>query len=315
MLSEALKLRLSSLRRGPVQPTRPRASAGPRSAAPGTARLSSSLSECFPEGVVRQTAQGELFACDVPLREIHSDAGRLVEAYAAAFGGVPEGGRNEHLPHHVELLQRAAPKRAALIDTETAGFHGRPLFLIGMVRYQRNDLVLSQYFARDYTQEAALLQQFADLLPQVDLLISFNGKAFDWPFIRDRMVYHRLRFQPSFAHLDLLHPSRRRWRAQLPNCQLKTLERHLCGRWRSGDIPSHEIPQRYHSYVREQDARIIAPVFHHNRLDLITMVELLVALAGPAAKPGPAASRFPASGAPVGSAITTPPGAGGGSNV
>jgi hypothetical protein len=138
--------------------------------------------------------------------------------------------------------------------------------------------VLTQYFARDYAQEAALLAQFADLLPRVNLLVSFNGKAFDWPFIRDRMVYHRLRFHASFEHLDLLHLSRQRWRGQLPNCQLKTLERYLCGRWRNGDIPSHEIPQRYHSYVREQDARLIAPVFHHNRLDLITMIELLVAL-------------------------------------
>jgi hypothetical protein len=31
--------------------------------------------------------------------------------------------------------------------------------------------------------------------------------------------------------------------------------------------------------VRGRDARLIAPIFHHNRLDLIAMTELLVALA------------------------------------
>jgi uncharacterized protein YprB with RNaseH-like and TPR domain len=225
-----------------------------------------------------QTPYGDVFACDVSLKEIYSEASDLVEAYVGVFTRAAEQLGADGLPQHVELLGRATPHTTALIDTETAGFHGRPLFLIGLVRYDGDDLILTQYFARDYTQEAALLGQFASLLPQVDLMISFNGKAFDWPFIRDRMVYHRLRTESSFAHLDLLHPSRRRWRAQLPNCQLKTLERHLCGRWRSGDVPSHEIPQRYHCYVREQDARVIAPVFHHNRLDLITMVELLVAL-------------------------------------
>jgi uncharacterized protein YprB with RNaseH-like and TPR domain len=219
-----------------------------------------------------------VFACEVPLTEIHSNAREVVEAYLGVFARAAEQVAVDGLPQHTQLLGKATPVTTALIDTETAGFHGRPLFLIGLARYDGEDLILTQYFARDYTQEAALLEQFAGVLSRTDLLISFNGKAFDWPFIRDRMVYHRLRSEPSFAHLDLLHPSRRRWRTQLPNCQLQTLERHLCGRWRRGDVPSHEIPERYHRYVREQDARFIAPVFHHNRLDLITMVELLVAL-------------------------------------
>jgi len=30
--------------------------------------------------------------------------------------------------------------------------------------------------------------------------------------------------------------------------------------------------------VRGQDARLIAPIFHHNRLDLMAMMELLIAL-------------------------------------
>jgi hypothetical protein len=236
------------------------------------------LADCFPEGEVCQTSHGEVFACEAPLHEIHSDAAGLRDRYFSAFEAVARRRGDGSLPRNLALLGASDPQTTALIDTETAGFHGRPLFLIGMVGCKGGDLVLTQYFARDYAQEAALLAQFADLLPRVNLLVSFNGKAFDWPFIRDRMVYHRLRFHASFEHLDLLHLSRQRWRGQLPNCQLKTLERYLCGRWRNGDIPSHEIPQRYHSYVREQDARLIAPVFHHNRLDLITMIELLVAL-------------------------------------
>jgi hypothetical protein len=280
LLSEVLKLRLSSLRRGHGEPAEGRAAlAVPRDTG-SQPRFSSDLAECFPEGVVYETPHGEVFACDVSLKEIHPDGSDLGDAFAGLFTRAGGQAAAEGLPQHIELLREAAPHTTALIDTETAGFHGRPLFLIGLIRYDGNGLILTQYFARDYAQEAALLGKFADLLPQVDLMISFNGKAFDWPFIRDRMVYHRLRVESSFAHLDLLYPSRRRWRAQLPNCQLKTLERHLCGRWRSGDVPSHEIPQRYHSYVREQDARLIAPVFHHNRLDLITMVELLVALSG-----------------------------------
>jgi len=269
MLSEALKERLSSLRRGQTQPSRA------RWARPA---LTTQLADCFPEGAVRSTRYGEVFVCEPALREAYSDAARLTAAYLAAF---EEGHRRPDKSgagSYLELLRAASPAGTVLIDTETAGLHGRPLFLIGLVRWQGEELVLTQYFAQDYSREPAVLGQLAELLPGIELLVSFNGKAFDWPLVRDRMTYHRLRCRPAFAHLDLLHPSRRRWRAQLPNCKLRTLEQYLCGRWRSGDIPSHEIPQRYHDFVREQDARLIAPVFHHNRLDLITMVELLVAL-------------------------------------
>jgi hypothetical protein len=221
-----------------------------------------------------------VFACQVPLESIFADAARLTESYREAFRRARGLAKEGALLRHLAPLAEAEVEGTALIDTETAGWQGRPLFMIGLLRWAEGELVLTQYFARDYAQEAALLSQFAAVLPEIKLLVSFNGKAFDWPFVRDRMVYHRLQWEAEFAHLDLLHCSRSRWRSRLPNCRLQTLERYLCGRWRSGDVPSAEIPQRYHDFVREQEARLIAPIFHHNRLDLITMVEILVVLVG-----------------------------------
>jgi len=81
-------------------------------------------------------------------------------------------------------------------------------------------------------------------------------------------------------HLDILYECRRRWAETLPDCRLQTLEETVCDRRRVGDIPGEQIAQRYHDFVRDQDARLIAPIFHHNRMDLITMMELLVALVG-----------------------------------
>ena len=275
MLSDRLKGHLSSLRRrqGSSDPVE-------RGVAASLAGYSADLSECFPEGAICETARGEIFACEVGLREIYADAPRLVQSYLGAFETARQLDTDNTLPSVLEPLSQADADTTVLIDTETTGLHGRPLFLIGLVRHRGRDLVVSQYFARNYAQEAGVLAKLAGLLPELALLISFNGKAFDWPFVRDRMTYHRLPCPASTAHLDLLHPSRRRWRAYLPNCKLTTLERYLCGRWRSGDIPGADIPQRYHDFVREQDARLIAPIFHHNRMDLITMVELLVALVG-----------------------------------
>jgi uncharacterized protein YprB with RNaseH-like and TPR domain len=272
MVSEELRRRISLLQRAPAGAGRPAA------ARRALARQSRDLRERLGGGRAGRTARGKLFVWEESLGEIYSDAGRLLDEYLGVFEQASRLAERSALPAFLEPLTSADAGGAAFVDTETTGLHGRPLFLIGVLRYRGGDLKLTQYFARSYPEEAAILHKFAGVLRRLRLLITFNGKAFDWPFVRDRMVYHRLSCDPGFGHLDLLHPSRRRWRAQLPNCKLQTLERYLCGRWRSGDIAGEEIPQRYHDFVREQDARLIAPIFHHNRLDLITMVELLIAL-------------------------------------
>jgi uncharacterized protein YprB with RNaseH-like and TPR domain len=85
--------------------------------------------------------------------------------------------------------------------------------------------------------------------------------------------------------VDLLHPARRRWKDDLPDCRLQTVERHVCRRRRSGDVPSDEVPALYHDYVRTGDPWRLVPVFHHNLLDVITMGDVLQALCGGAPVP------------------------------
>ena len=79
-------------------------------------------------------------------------------------------------------------------------------------------------------------------------------------------------------HLDLLHPARRRWRGDLPDCRLQTLESRICRRRRVGDVPGEEVPGLYHDFVRNGDAARLVPVFHHNLLDVTTMSDILHAL-------------------------------------
>jgi uncharacterized protein YprB with RNaseH-like and TPR domain len=108
--------------------------------------------------------------------------------------------------------------------------------------------------------------------------VTFNGNTFDLPFLRDRLISHRL---PSALHarrLDVLVHARRKWRGMVPDCRLQTLESVICGRSRTGDIPGRLIPETYHEYVRAGDISPLLPVFQHNALDLITTLELLVAL-------------------------------------
>jgi uncharacterized protein YprB with RNaseH-like and TPR domain len=112
-------------------------------------------------------------------------------------------------------------------------------------------------------------------------MISFNGKTFDWPMVRERSVRHRLKLptEAQFAHIDVLHHARRRWRKKLPNCRLQTLEWHVCRRRRTDDIPGHRIPAVYAEYVRTGFERDMDTVLYHNALDLVTLFDLALRLA------------------------------------
>jgi uncharacterized protein YprB with RNaseH-like and TPR domain len=171
--------------------------------------------------------------------------------------------------------------RALFLDLETGGLAASPVFLAGTMHWNGSDFVLRQYFARHYGEEAALLEGVGELAREYEFLVTFNGKSYDVPFLHNRAVVHGVPLRLPVCHLDILHPSRRRWRGELSDCRLQTLERLICRRRRSGDVPSDEVPALYHDFVRNGDAYRLVPIFHHNMLDVISMVEILRALCLP----------------------------------
>jgi len=173
------------------------------------------------------------------------------------------------------------PGGALFIDTETTGLAGSMVFLLGAMRIFDDRIIVRQVFARDYREEPALLAEWVELLSGARMLVSFNGKSFDVPVLRDRLGYHGIASPDVPPHLDLLHTARRRWRDVLPDCRLQTLEWQVCGRRRAGDIPGEEIPDVYHRFVRTGESADVVSVFHHNALDLITLADIALALAAP----------------------------------
>ncbi len=163
-------------------------------------------------------------------------------------------------------------------DLETCGFHGHPLFLIGiMVRWESSWAVI-QLLARDYAEEESILEAFGDHGEVEKAWVSFNGKSFDHPFLRNRALYHRLVLPEPDEHRDLLHAARRVYKGVLPNCKLQTLESVLFQRYRYRDLPGGEIPEAYHDYVRTGEEEDMVRVLRHNREDLVTLARLDVHL-------------------------------------
>jgi len=180
----------------------------------------------------------------------------------------------------VEMLRRLkiAPEEALFLDIETCGLANCPLFLVGTMSLREGGLLIEQFFARDYAEEPVLLEHLIEVISPYRMLVTFNGKSFDIPYMRDRMTFHRMRHEFAQEHLDLLLEARRLWRGEFPDCRLQTLEERVCGRRRFGDTPGYLIPQLYHDYVRTGNAAPLEGVFHHNALDIITMAELLPAV-------------------------------------
>ncbi len=196
----------------------------------------------------------------------------------------PHWGRLPTPPESEPLLRAIAAgglERALFLDLETCGLGGSMVFLAGTMHWNGEDFVLRQYFARHYGEEAGLVAAVAEQARGFDALVTFNGRSFDGPQLVSRATAHLVDLTLPAQHLDLLHASRRRWKATLPDCRLQTLERHICRRDRSGDVPSAEVPQLYHDYVAQGEARKLVPVFHHNLLDVLTMAEILHALCRP----------------------------------
>ncbi len=167
---------------------------------------------------------------------------------------------------------------AVYLDLETGGLSNSPVFLAGTMHWNGADFVVKQYFARDYAEEAALVDELGRFMAGFETVISYNGKSYDVPFLGDRANVHGVRFTPPARHVDLLHHARRKWKGDFEDCRLQTLESKVCGRRRFGDVPSAEVPGLWHDYVKFGAAHRLIPVFHHNLLDVITMDEILRAL-------------------------------------
>ncbi len=161
------------------------------------------------------------------------------------------------------------------MDVESTGFGNSALFLIGAMVWNGDGFEVRQYFARNYAEERAVIAMFTRTLSAHKLLVTFNGKSFDMPYIRARAAATGVRFAEDPYHLDMLHVCRRIWRDELPNCKLQTLETYICNRVRQGDIPGSEIPDAYHEYVRSNNAWQMVDVLKHNMLDLVTLADLM----------------------------------------
>jgi uncharacterized protein YprB with RNaseH-like and TPR domain len=185
-------------------------------------------------------------------------------------------GKDESLSRRTRVAL-ADPTKWLFLDTETTGLAGGTgtyAFLIGLAWWDAGGLQIEQLFMRDFAEEHSLLHELAARIAERPVLVTFNGKSFDWPLLESRFTMTRAIAAPRLsAHLDLLHPARALWKLRLGSVRLSDLERHVLdaprlGWHRDDDIASALIPQFYFDYLRGGSVEPLVGVARHNQMDL-----------------------------------------------
>jgi len=254
--------------------------------------ITSSSRGCPVGGLLRsgrevETPFGPHWQVDLQLDSLWQDGRKLLAARQEFLRSIRTAADAAVEPTVVMELEFAAfvaalPDRTIALDLETCGLAGAALFLIGLLRQIEGVPTVQLLLARNYAEESAVLATLWQIVAEQDVLLTFNGKSFDWPMVIERSIRHRLPApvpREHWVHIDILHHARRRYRGHLPNCRLQTLEQHICRRTREADIPGRAIPGVYADFVRTGFERDMDTVLYHNALDLVTLFDLAHRLA------------------------------------
>ncbi len=198
---------------------------------------------------------------------------RMLETPTSA--GIMELAGTRHARSHPMVLGAAGfhePEDFVFVDIETLGLFSRPIILIGVGTIEGRDLGVSQYLLRSVDEEpAALYAALSYLSGDHPALVTYNGKAFDLPYLQDRLAYYGLGAVSGIPHFDCLHFARGRWRDRFRSLRLSALEKELFGIVRTDDVPGQMVPEFYETYLRTGNCGPLVPVISHNRQDVLSL--------------------------------------------
>jgi len=199
---------------------------------------------------------------------------------AGLMAHVGDRGGRAH-PLALALSAFFGPGDFLFLDLETMGlFGGSPIILAGLAHAVPGGTEIVQLIAATPDAERALVAEAAGMLAAHPALVTFNGRAFDQPYLGARAAYYGAPILDDPVHFDLLGFSRRAWRGQVPDCRLDTLAQHVLGMHRDFDVPGSLVPAFYQDYLREPGERLglLAAIVVHNRYDMEQTVRLFTRL-------------------------------------
>ena len=188
---------------------------------------------------------------------------------------------NNHHRAHPLSSKHLTPSDLLFFDTETTGLGGgvgNTIFLLGYSQYTENGISVNQYFLPGPGAEVPMYKAFLDDVNELKNLVTYNGKAFDWPQVKTRhtLIREQVPKLPQFGHFDLLHGARRFWKNEMESVRLANVEEQQLGFERKEDIPGYLAPMLYFEFVKDPDPELIAGVLKHNEEDILSLITLYI---------------------------------------
>lgn len=162
----------------------------------------------------------------------------------------------------------------AYFDIETTGFdkENDNIILISLGYYIDSDIfTVKQYFGEGLEDEKNILENFLQNLKNFKIWCSYNGKAFDEPFIRHRINKYGIQFNLPDQHIDLYRMIKPyKHQLGLERCNLKSVERYA-GIVRKDTIDGGISVELYKKYLRNRDKKLREKIMLHNFEDVFNL--------------------------------------------
>lgn len=174
------------------------------------------------------------------------------------------------------LLGAFKGQETLFLDLETMGLRDVPVFLVGAGFNQEDAFRVHQFLATSLEQEESMLRQALGMIERAKVLVTYNGRRADIAWLVQRFRHFGMSWPAGIAHLDLLVLVRQVFGEELPNCKLATVESHLLGIRRQGDLPGRLVPPAYQAFLDSGTGNLdlIEPILLHNRLDIEALAQL-----------------------------------------
>jgi uncharacterized protein len=208
---------------------------------------------------------------------------RIVKDYPLGF---LHGNLQCDIPETTPIFQswaslREVPNRNSFLflDTETSGLSsgtGTFAFQVGIGIFTESSLRVIQYFLESPANEPAMLAQLIKDIDGTSVFVTYNGKSFDIPLLRNRFILNRIEcpFEP-YDHADLLHITRKLYKFFLPERNLGVVEKEILDLQRDElEVPGWMVPEIYTEFLRDHNPEPIKRVLYHNEIDIVSLAAL-----------------------------------------
>jgi len=176
-----------------------------------------------------------------------------------------------------EIFSKFKMDTIAYLDIEATGFDLEydKIVLISLGYYiNKDEFKIVQYFAESPSEEESILKELKKAMSRFKTWCTYNGTAFDEPFILRKMYRYDLGFRLPREHLDLykiIRPFHKKM--GIKNCSLKSVEQFI-GINRKDEINGAIWVELYNEYLEKHDEKSKEILMLHNYEDVVNLPKI-----------------------------------------